>query len=570
MEQPGPDNSPRPRKPAPPPPRRRGVSPSEIEIDTSGGAGKKKRAAPAAVDAGVVDIVTAPPSETREPTEEPQEEKAKARLNIFAEIRGLALDNSPPWLISAVTHMCVLVLLALIIIPLLPNDQIDLVAYSEKLGPQSELEFDTPFTTEDDPQEKLQLALNELFVDDPLAELPQMNEIVPNAMNAVSPSEPLAIGFALDGRNPGARESLVRAYGGTGTTEEAVQRALEWLARNQRRDGSWSLVGPYSDGAKTAAGAPSENKIAATAMAILAFQGHGDTTETGDYQQNLTRAWNWLLDQQAADGCFINADIGYNAWFYTQAQATIAVCEAHAMTKVDLKLKERFRESAQKAIDYCVRSQSPLGGWKYAPQQNSDVSVTGWVVMALQSARMGGLEVPKHTLQGVDRFLNNVAQSDGSRYPYEQGQAASRSMTAEGLLMREYLGWRGDDPRLLKGLDWLIEEENLVSMEKGQRDVYYWYYATQALHHVGGERWLAWNRVMRQKIPETQVLTGREIGSWDPMKPSRDAYGDLGGRLYVTCLSVYILEVYYRHMPLYYDPFAHAGQASSLDIPDSP
>ena len=28
-------------------------------------------------------------------------------------------------------------------------------------------------------------------------------------------------------------------------------------------------------------------------------------------------------------------------------------------------------------------------------------------------------------------------------------------------------------------------------------------------------------------------------------------WGQFGGRLYVTCLSTYILEVYYRHLPLY-------------------
>ena len=30
-----------------------------------------------------------------------------------------------------------------------------------------------------------------------------------------------------------------------------------------------------------------------------------------------------------------------------------------------------------------------------------------------------------------------------------------------------------------------------------------------------------------------------------------DKWGPHGGRLYVTCMCVYMLEIYYRHLPLY-------------------
>ena len=80
------------------------------------------------------------------------------------------------------------------------------------------------------------------------------------------------------------------------------------------------------------------------------------------------------------------------------------------------------------------------------------------------------------------------------------------------------------------------------------RDVYYWYYATQVLHHLGGDDWDDWNRVMRQALPEHQTREGSERGSWSPLS---DRWGPHGGRLYVTCLSLYMLEVYYRHLPLY-------------------
>ena len=60
--------------------------------------------------------------------------------------------------------------------------------------------------------------------------------------------------------------------------------------------------------------------------------------------------------------------------------ATIAICELYGMTG-----DEEFREPAQRAVDYCVEIQSPEGGWRYFPGTGSDLSVTGWFVMALQN-----------------------------------------------------------------------------------------------------------------------------------------------------------------------------------------
>jgi hypothetical protein len=53
---------------------------------------------------------------------------------------------------------------------------------------------------------------------------------------------------------------------------------------------------------------------------------------------------------------------------------------------------------------------------------------------------------------------------------------------------------------------------------------------------------------MREVIPANQVKQGDEAGSWNP---TGDKWGSFGGRLYVTCLSIYNLEVYYRHLPIY-------------------
>ena len=359
-----------------------------------------------------------------------------------------------------------------------------------------------------------------------------------------SPIAAQAIGVALSGRELGMKQALLDAYGGTAATEAAVLLGLKWLAAQQdKKTGHWSLQGPYPDGSRD------QNHEAATAMALLAFQGAGHTHQASSnspFAPVVRRGWNALLRKQQADGNFFRAT-SYIHRLYTQAQCTIALCELLAMTR-----DESFREPAQRAVDFCVRAQAPQGGWRYDVATDSDTSVTGWFVMALQSARMAGLVVPTDTLEGVRRFLNRVATDGGRRYAYQPGQPPRLSMTAEGLLCRQYLGWQRDDPRLEAGTQFLLA--NLPDWE--DRDVYYWYYATQVCHHMEGAAWREWNEVMRQILPENQIKEGRQRGSWDP---TDDRWGEFGGRLYVTCLSIYILEVYYRHLPLYRQIGPHVG-----------
>ena len=276
-------------------------------------------------------------------------------------------------------------------------------------------------------------------------------------------------------------------------------------------------------------------------MALLAFQGAGHTDEVGDYQSNVKKGWLFLIREMDRDSNFIQGGIPNQHVLYTQAQATIALCELYGMTK-----REELREPAQRAIDYAVRIQAPEGGWRYTPGSGSDTSVTGWFVMALQSARMSGLEVPDKTFQGITKFLDSVQTEGGSKYTYQvtRSQEPTPAMTAEGLLCRQYLGWDQNDERLVDGISYL--NANPINWE--EPDVYYWYYATQVMHHAEGDAWEQWNRVMRQAIPEQQTQGGKEQGSW---YPAGDRNGVVAGRLFTTCLCTYMLEVYYRHLPIY-------------------
>lgn len=454
------------------------------------------------------------------------------------------VKGAPPWMVSMVVHAVILLIMGLIVISNPPTEIIELISppdiFAEKLGEQVlEEELQTPESME---LEVLDPALSfseKPPVDDPFAAPPIIDISIPDANSSTSDDVAPAIGLALTGRQEGSKKSLLAAYGGTATTEAAVREGLLWLKKQQKEDGTWSLRGPYLNGGYA------ENRVAATAMALLAFQGAGHTHQgKTEFQPVVAKAWKALLAMQNADGEF-QGEAAYNQKTYGQAQASIAICEIYGMTK-----DKDFHYPAQKAVNYALFAQSPQGGWRYSPKEDSDTSVTGWYVMALQSAMMAGLDVPGPTLDKISGFLDSVSSENQSKYAYMTGQDYRLSMTAEGLLCREYLGWKHNDERLRSGVNYLLANPIDYNSSESHQNVYYWYYATQTLHHMDGDDWDKWNKVMRQAVPANQIKSGAEKGSWVPS--TGDSHGaGAGGRLYTTCLSIYMLEVYYRHLPIY-------------------
>ena len=467
------------------------------------------------------------------------------------------LRRSPPWLVSCLVHAALVILLALIpFVVASVRPEIELVVgYTDEQGKQLELESlsDGPLL---DAAEPVQIvAADSVVVEDPL----QSPDVVPlidtdGLMAALDIPAP-RLGALLDGREEGMKQILLAAYGGSEATEAAVLNGLRWLHAHQDSDGLWSLSGRYRRNAQSREaaytdGADDENKCAATALAMLAFQGYGQTHRDGPhkvFQVAHRKALAGLLKRQQEDGGFaarrVQRDDEHllsHHLMYTQALCTFALAELYAMTK-DAELER----PAQQAVDYLVRRQDKAGGWRYARGSGSDLSVTGWVMMALQSARMGGLEVPAETLEGIEQFLERVSKDDGRRFSYSQDQRRwTLPMTAEGMLCRQYLGWDQDDPRMIDAAELIAD--NPVSGR--DQNVYYWYYATQVLHNMEGDSWRRWNRTMSRELVQRQAREGSQRGSWSP---KYDAWGDAGGRLYTTCLSIYMLEVYYRHLPIY-------------------
>ena len=354
------------------------------------------------------------------------------------------------------------------------------------------------------------------------------NPLLPGALE--SPGKGLDIGGLGDMiKKHRGKPSLdvIKQMGGSDGTEKAIGFAIEWLSKNQERDGRW-------DSRKH--GANQDYDVGATGLALLCYYGWGVRHDRkGQYQKDVIKGINWLLKQQKSNGA-----LAVRGQMYSHAIATIALCEAYGLTK-----DPRIKPVAQKAIGYTIAAQHPaLGGWRYSPGQQPDTSVTGWQFMALHSARMAGLKVPETSFELARRWLERISGGkDGGLYGYQAPSKISRAMVPTGMFCRQLDLVSPDDPRMLEGARFM----GRYPMREVNPDLYYVYYATLALYQHQGPVWDEWNKKLKTVLLQIQRKDGPATGSWDlSSKMAKD-----GGRVISTTLATLSLEVYYRFLPMY-------------------
>jgi hypothetical protein len=310
---------------------------------------------------------------------------------------------------------------------------------------------------------------------------------------------------------------------------------------------------------------------------VLAFLGHGldgrskviivdeamgQAHNAGDV---VGRGIKWLLAAQGPDGAFTN----YPGSLYNEALGALALSEAYAFSH-----NPQLKAAAENVVRYLVAAQktNPMStgrwGWRYTPGGDSmaDTSVTGWVVMALKSAQLSGLSVPRETLDGALDYTHWVTGKDGlvgyldpagagekvtghgDQFDYHTG-----TMTALGMLIRTFTQHDITDPFLQSAAQHLVSDLPAVSEDHLSVDYYYWYYGSLALNQVDGpdapkktnKYWGPWNKAMVDAVLGLQDHKERACTNGGWMVPDRWAYD--GGPIYTTALNVLTLEVYYRY-----------------------
>ena len=475
-----------------------------------------------------------------------------------------SIRQAPSWLVSTVVHMIVLFILALTVYSVdedethelfatpVESEEIEEIEEPEELEEPEDFEMDV---TDELVSSEMETVIDEMPepaysdpVDDGTEPAPLINRTAPVGTMT---------GTGLGGRGRRRKGGGGGGDGRTPGSETAVDKALIWLKNHQLPDGGWSFDHTLSStcgGKCKGPGKMAEARNGATALALLPFLGAGETHKEGKYKPQVGHGLYYLIREMkhGPKGGSLHEGGGR---MYSHGLASIALCEAFAMTH-----DKALEAPAQQAINFICSAQDPRGGgWRYNPGQPGDTSVVGWQIMALKSGHMAYLAVPPAVVGKASVFLDFVQSDSGARYGYTK-PGNGHATTAIGLLCRMYLGWKKDNPALERGCQHLSNWGPDIDGNKA--NMYYNYYATQVMRHYYDNDdpiYEKWNLKMRDGLVNSQVGPGsHEEGSWS----FGGGHNATGGRLYTTAMATMILEVYYRHMPIY------GKQSTEEEFPD--
>lgn len=392
---------------------------------------------------------------------------------------------------------------------------------------------------------------------------------------------------AVAALHPFGVRGLKHAYADCARPEErrqAIAAGLAWLTAHQAPDGAWRPDELHWFEGKKVDGGPTDKgkgiyTTGVTGMVAAAYLGAGHT-HRGKTPNDvaLRKALTWLVKQQDDEGC-VTPRVSQQ-YPYNHAFATLALVEAYALTG-----DRHLKVPAQKALDFSALARNPGAAWRYGIKPgDNDTSLTGCMGLplyvaqrlnraGLRAGQLDPLSVDDSAFGGIRWWLDRITDPDygragyvmrgtGPARPQEHVDAypgeKSESCTAIAVLMRQLLPppratkkeQEHSDRMVARGIRLMLELKPAWTPGGGNIDLYYWYYATMAMRHAGGEAWAAWDVALTDALLAGQEAGGAIAdvkGSW----PAQAVWSrEDGGRIYATAMSLLALETPDRMHPL--------------------
>lgn len=344
-----------------------------------------------------------------------------------------------------------------------------------------------------------------------------------------------------------ARESMAEGdWEVTPSSELALKRGLQWLAKNQGPQGNWE-----------------SQDVGLVALGAMAFLADGHSPGRGKYGDVVERAIDFVLRNAKPSGLLNAADAQRD--MYNHGLATFVLGQAHGMTH-----DPRISKVLEQALRLIANTQARDGGWDYRARRQGyghDLSLVVMQAKALRSAVDSGLEVRRDVIQLAIRSTrqkyrakNGARSLDDPRIKEGPGQFTydghngTIAMAAAGVVCMQEFG-QYDDWRIKKNMDVITDA---IGKLKAPRvgdgrvpfDAYSLYYVGQALYQVGGEDWKKSYPILRDHLVTSQVRkpnSASDDGGWrDPryVTSGRPSY------LFGTSVACFVLAMPNRYLPI--------------------
>jgi hypothetical protein len=337
--------------------------------------------------------------------------------------------------------------------------------------------------------------------------------------------------------------------------DSAVDRALAWLIGQQQQDGSFPTL--------------TQGQPGVTSLCVLAFMAHGHNPGVGPYGEQLEKATKYIIACQKQNGLVtlngptgptITRDVSYELGVtaaYNHAISSLTLSEIYGMGQ--RKEAAQLSASIKKALAATLEMQRwpkdqphDLGGWRYIVDEgpdDSDLSITGWHLMFLRSARNAGFEVGQEPIDDAVKYVRRTFDSKYRTFGYSirPNTNRSRAMAGAGILALAHAGFH-NSPEAKTAAQWLLEhtpdEYNTNIGIKADRYHYSLFNACQGMYQMGNPYWAKF-------FPHTAVTLlahQQPDGSWEAENLVRDRPF---GNAYTTALVVLSLGAPNQFLPVF-------------------
>ncbi len=311
-----------------------------------------------------------------------------------------------------------------------------------------------------------------------------------------------------------------------GRWDEAIEKGLAWLRRNQSSRGQWNT------------------QVYPTAMAALAgtaLVASGSTTTQGPYARQVARAADFIISKGRDNGLIGDPQTDSR---YTYGHGFAMLFLSQVLGEEGLiDRRHELVDVLTKAVEFSGNAQTAAGGWGYvSAREGNDFdegSTTITQVQGLRGCRNAGIPVPGEVIDKAKEYIYECKNPDGGiSYSSRQRGSSRPAITAAALSALYNAGDYDSEhvPEMLK-----YSKDNLHDISDATRAFGHWHYTylyySQVVYRQGDELWVPF----RDKLYERIIADQRNEGYWE---------GQIHP-VYVTACNLVMLQLDRGYLPIY-------------------
>lgn len=334
-----------------------------------------------------------------------------------------------------------------------------------------------------------------------------------------------------------------------------VNKGLEWITKQQHKDGHWGANGD-------------QYPVSMTALSALALLMEGSTVREGKYSKNIRAAADWMMSRSQRggnrDGLIGNPDLPTETgrYMYGHGFGLLFLASVYG-EEDDREKREQLKDILTRAVKYCGNAQSSRGGWFYTSRveggDNDEGSVTITQVQGLRAARNAGIQVPRDMIKKAYGYLKMCTSPQGAVYYSFQSKSERPAITAAAIACLFNAGEYKDE--LCK--KWFLYCQRTIPVGGGGNvggirighDEYTHFYYSQCMYILGDDGW----EKLYGKTPAADRLTwtAYRAAYFDRLMSTQNADGSWTagggfsvGAVYSTAINCFIMQLDKGSLPI--------------------